>query len=100
MDTGEGAADGQLTEALPAAGTQPETVSIMILTHGHGDHIGDITDTDWSPRFDRQPELARVTRRALSENLPLMAYHFPFPGLGCVVKRGQMAVWEASRPSG
>jgi glyoxylase-like metal-dependent hydrolase (beta-lactamase superfamily II) len=54
---------------------------------------------DVAPRFDAQPDLARATRRALvtraeSENLLLMTYHFPFPGLGYVRRRGGLLAWE------
>jgi hypothetical protein len=40
-----------------------------------------------------------ATRRALveraeSENLLLMAYHFPFPGLGFVQRRDDLLIWE------
>jgi glyoxylase-like metal-dependent hydrolase (beta-lactamase superfamily II) len=50
--------------------------------------------------FDRQqPDIAITTRRVLlaraeSENLLLMAYHFPFPGLGYVRRRGDLLAWE------
>jgi glyoxylase-like metal-dependent hydrolase (beta-lactamase superfamily II) len=54
----------------------------------------DIAPFDW-----QQADLAIATRRALveraeSENLLLMAYHFPFPGLGCVQRRGGLLDWE------
>jgi len=54
----------------------------------------DAAPFDW-----QQPDIAIATRRALlaraeSENLLLMAYHFPFPGLGCVRRRGDLLDWE------
>jgi len=54
---------------------------------------------DGAPFDWQQPDIAIATRRALlarveSENLLLMAYHFPFPGLGCVQRRGDLLVWE------
>ena len=54
---------------------------------------------DAAPPFDAQPDIAIATRRALlaraeSENLLLMTYHFPFPGLGYVRRRGDLLAWE------
>jgi glyoxylase-like metal-dependent hydrolase (beta-lactamase superfamily II) len=54
----------------------------------------DAAPFDW-----QQLDIAIATRRALlaraeSENLFLMAYHFPFPGLGCVQRRGGLLAWE------
>ena len=54
----------------------------------------DAAPFDW-----QQAELAIATRRALiaraeSENLLLMAYHFPFPGMGYVRRRGDLLAWE------
>jgi len=54
----------------------------------------DAAPFDW-----QQPDIAIATRRALlaraeSENLLLMAYHFPFPGLGCIQHRGDLLAWE------
>jgi glyoxylase-like metal-dependent hydrolase (beta-lactamase superfamily II) len=54
----------------------------------------DVAPFDW-----QQPDIAMATRRGLlaraeSENLLLMAYHFPFPGLGCVQRRGGLLAWE------
>ena len=58
---------------------------------------------DAAPSFDVQPDIAIATRRALlaraeAENLLLMAYHFPFPGLGYVRRRGDLLVWEPYEP--
>ena len=55
---------------------------------------------DGAPFDWQQPDIAMATRRALlaraeSENLLLMAYHFPFPGLGCVQRRGGLLAWES-----
>lgn len=53
-----------------------------------------------SAPFDwQQPDIAMSTRRALlaraeSENLLLMAYHFPFPGVGYIRQRGGLLDWE------
>jgi glyoxylase-like metal-dependent hydrolase (beta-lactamase superfamily II) len=54
----------------------------------------DIAPFDW-----QQPDIAMATRRALveraeSENLLLMAYHFPFPGMGYVRRQGDLLAWE------
>lgn len=54
---------------------------------------------DTAPFDWQQPDIAIATRRALlaraeSENLLLMAYHFPFPGLGYIRRRGDLLAWE------
>jgi glyoxylase-like metal-dependent hydrolase (beta-lactamase superfamily II) len=54
----------------------------------------DAAPFDW-----QQPDIAIATRcevlaKAESENLLLMAYHFPFPGLGCVQRRDNLLIWE------
>lgn len=46
FDTGMGAADSQLLEGLKAAGTTPEKVDYLYLTHFHGDHIGGMMKGD------------------------------------------------------
>ena len=55
FDTGLGAAGregggGRLLEGLKAAGYAPEDVSIVVLTHMHGDHIGGLME-DGKPAF-------------------------------------------------
>lgn len=35
---------GKLAELLPAAGYKPEQVDVVVITHGHPDHIGGLTD--------------------------------------------------------
>jgi glyoxylase-like metal-dependent hydrolase (beta-lactamase superfamily II) len=54
---------------------------------------------DTAPFDWQQPDIAIATRRAMleraeSENLLLMIYHFPFPGLGYVRRRGDLLAWE------
>lgn len=50
---GEGAREGgmgKLREGLQASGYEPEDVSIVVLTHFHGDHIGGLTEGE-GPAF-------------------------------------------------
>jgi glyoxylase-like metal-dependent hydrolase (beta-lactamase superfamily II) len=61
-------------------------------------HPMQVIHTDWSPAFDTQPDLSAQTRRALferaaRENLLVMAYHFPFPGLGQVTQQADVMRW-------
>ena len=54
----------------------------------------DAAPFDW-----QQPDIAIATRRALmaraeSETLLLVAYHFPFPGLGHIRRPGDLLAWE------
>jgi glyoxylase-like metal-dependent hydrolase (beta-lactamase superfamily II) len=43
---------GRLGAAMAAAGVSPESVDVVVLTHGHPDHIGGLVDTaTLSPRF-------------------------------------------------
>ncbi|MEQ1403585.1 MBL fold metallo-hydrolase [Neorhizobium sp. Rsf11] len=65
FDTGLGKAaraqgGGRLVEGLAAAGYMPEDISIVVITHMHGDHIGGIME-DGKPAF---PKARYVTGQA------------------------------------
>lgn len=49
FDTGLNA--GGITAPLAAAGISPDAVTVVVLTHMHGDHIGGLTGEDGSPTF-------------------------------------------------
>jgi glyoxylase-like metal-dependent hydrolase (beta-lactamase superfamily II) len=62
-------------------------------------HPMQVMHTDWSPAFDMQPDVSAQTRRMLferaaRENLRVMAYHFPFPGLGQVTQQAGVLRWD------
>ncbi|MBZ0291801.1 MAG: MBL fold metallo-hydrolase [Anaerolineae bacterium] len=80
---------GQIALLIESAGER--LLHIADVAH----HPFQIQHPDWSPRFDSDPLVAAETRqvifeRADREHLPVIAYHFPRPGLGRV--RGQQ--WE------
>lgn len=54
---------------------------------------------EWSIKFDANPEQAAATRAALfaqaaDEGLNVLAYHFPWPGLGTMVRTGGTCVFK------
>lgn len=54
-----------------------------------------------SPRFDADPLQAAQTRQALipqaaDQTLQVLAYHFPFPGLGKITRENDQFVWVSS----
>lgn len=55
IDTGMGTSStpnvGKLLYNLRAAGIEPTDIDTVILTHGHGDHIGGCTDSAGNPTF-------------------------------------------------
>ena len=59
---------------------------------------------DARPRFDILPEVAIATRRAIiervsTEEMQLLAYHFPFPGLGRIHGQDGRYAWAPENPS-
>jgi glyoxylase-like metal-dependent hydrolase (beta-lactamase superfamily II) len=62
-----------------------------------------LTYPDWHIMIDSDPDGALATRqalltRAVDENLFLLGYHFPFPGLGHVRQTGGAWAWEPVTP--
>jgi glyoxylase-like metal-dependent hydrolase (beta-lactamase superfamily II) len=58
-----------------------------------------LQEPDWYPAFDLAPDQARATRRDLLERAAatralVLACHFPFPGLGHVIRRRDDWQWR------
>jgi glyoxylase-like metal-dependent hydrolase (beta-lactamase superfamily II) len=69
----------------------------MVDTVLHPIHVEQV---DWHPMFDLDREEAATTRRTLlnrvaNERMKALSYHFPFPGLGVLTKKGIGWRWEA-----
>ena len=79
----------------------PEDIDLVILTHDHPDHIGGNTFDDGQLAFPNaryamwKEEWAFWTSKEAEEKALVFAPHFPFPGLGSVVPKGQAWIWES-----
>jgi glyoxylase-like metal-dependent hydrolase (beta-lactamase superfamily II) len=95
--------------AIPAPGHTPGHIALVLssskaqLLHMadsvlhplHLEHPG------WRNVFDLNEDDAATTRqrlvdRAATDNASVLAYHFPFPGLGRVINNGTARKWEAA----
>ena len=51
IDTGYGSPRGILLASLAAAGVKPEQVTDVLISHGHGDHVGGLVNADGASVF-------------------------------------------------
>ncbi|MBP2159464.1 MULTISPECIES: MBL fold metallo-hydrolase [Asticcacaulis] len=51
IDTGVGPKGGKLIESLKYAGVTPDQITDVLISHGHGDHIGGLINADGTPAF-------------------------------------------------
>jgi glyoxylase-like metal-dependent hydrolase (beta-lactamase superfamily II) len=105
---------GRIDQIAPGATVAPGVTAVATFGHapGHTSYliadgaqqlmvIGDVATAaelflprpDWYPGFDMDPPMAVATRLALldrlaTDRIPMVAYHFPMPGLGRVEKQG------------
>ena len=95
-------------QAVPAPGHTPGHLALLISSAN--EQLLHITDAvlnplhmenpSWRNVFDLNPAVAVTTRqrlldRAAADKVNVMAYHFPFPGMGRIESRGHAWKWEA-----
>jgi glyoxylase-like metal-dependent hydrolase (beta-lactamase superfamily II) len=103
---------GEITSGVryvAAPGHSPSHASILFASGKEQFmHMGDIAHNpvtslqhpEWTPIFDYDPAEAITSRRAIldrvaTDGIMAMGYHFPFPGIGHVVKHDKAYRWEA-----
>ncbi len=84
---------GHMALALSSQGRQLLHISDAVLHPVHVRH------PEWCAAVDFSPEDVVATRRrlfdlAVRENMLVFAFHFPFPGLGHIVRRGEALEWQ------
>lgn len=95
--------------AMPTPGHSPGHLALVIQSEGEelvytadaASHPLHFQHPEWSSSFDSDPEQAARTRRMLREYLTtrparLLAYHYPFPGVGRLVRENDSYQWRAS----
>jgi glyoxylase-like metal-dependent hydrolase (beta-lactamase superfamily II) len=96
-------------QAIPAPGHTPGHMALVISSSkAQLLHLSDavlnplhMENPAWRSLFDLHPENAAGTRkrlldRAAADKVNVVAYHFPFPGMGRVESRGHSWKWEAA----
>jgi glyoxylase-like metal-dependent hydrolase (beta-lactamase superfamily II) len=84
---------GQMALAISSRGKQLLCVSDVILHPIHLEQPEWCAGTDFSPQ-QVVATRRRLLKRAATENALVLAFHFPFPGLGHVVRKGKAWQWQ------
>lgn len=85
---------GHLSFVLASGGRQ------LFLTYDVVHYVAlALAHPEWKVSFDTDADLAVETRKRVldqvaTDRMPVLAYHFPFPGLGHVARRGDAYAWE------
>jgi glyoxylase-like metal-dependent hydrolase (beta-lactamase superfamily II) len=94
--------------AIDTAGHTPGHISLLITGRDkllitadaiQNAHVA-FAHPDWRPRADMDGDQAATKRRqmldmAATDNLRVLCYHIPFPGLGRVERKGSVFTWPA-----
>jgi glyoxylase-like metal-dependent hydrolase (beta-lactamase superfamily II) len=85
---------GHLSFLLASGGAQ--LFVTLDVVHHYGTAL---PHPEWKVAFDADPDQGAATRqrvldRIATDRIPALAYHFPFPGLGHVARRGSGYGWE------
>lgn len=84
---------GQMALAISSRGKQLLCVSDVVLHPIHLEQPEWCAGTDFSPQ-QVVATRRRLLKRAATENALVLAFHFPFPGLGHVVRKGKAWQWQ------
>jgi glyoxylase-like metal-dependent hydrolase (beta-lactamase superfamily II) len=84
---------GQMALAISSRGKQLLCVSDVVL------HLIHLEQPEWCAGTDFSPQQVVATRRRLlkratTQNALVLAFHFPFPGLGHVMRKGEAWQWQ------
>ena len=90
---------GHMALAISSGGEQLLCISDAVL---HPIHV---EQPDWYAAIEFAPQQVVTTRRRLlnraaAEKALVLAFHFPFPGLGHVVQRGEVWQWQPIETTG
>ena len=103
--------DTDLTDevrAIHTPGHTPGHMSVMVSSQGQKAliqcdvfiHPAQVTEEDWSPFFDNDPDVATATRGKVldqveADGTPMISCHFPLPGFGRVIRYEGKRYWQA-----
>ena len=90
---------GQMALAISSGREQLLYISDAVLYPIH------LQQPDWYPAFDLAREQAMATKRQLmdraaAEKVLVIACHFPFPGIGRVIQKGERWQWQPIQTTG
>lgn len=94
-------------DSIHSPGHTPGHIAVLLQSQGEkllhivdaAHHPVQVAHPEWSPGFDADtsksvPSRRMLFERAAAENIPVLTYHFGFPGMGRVTRKGDRLGWE------
>lgn len=94
-------------DSIHSPGHTPGHIAVLLQSQGEkllhivdaAHHPVQVAHPEWSPGFDADtsksvPSRRMLFERAVAENIPVLTYHFAYPGIGRVAHKGDRLVWQ------